>query len=128
MGCSMVIAGSIIILRIIAWPAAFAIAVWLLIVAARAHQSPTGWVYDSVCCFGDHNTGDCQQIPSHTVEITSQGYRITLKPGDHRKATKHHVFIVPQSDARKSMDGDYHLCLWPSEDDLRCFYAPPPAT
>ncbi|HWV44143.1 hypothetical protein [Pseudorhodoplanes sp.] len=100
----------------------------LFVAAAFAHQAHTGWVYDSECCFGDHNTGDCQQIDSRTVEITSQGYRITLKPGDHRKVTKPHVFIVPQSAARKSMDGDYHLCLWPSEDDMRCFYAPPPAT
>jgi hypothetical protein len=53
------------------------------------------------------------------------GYRVTLNPGDHHMVTHQHVFFMPTSEAKVSTDGSYHACLFPTEDTLRCFYAPP---
>jgi hypothetical protein len=38
--------------------------------------------------------------------------------------TRNHDFKVPQTEARHSQDEEYHICLYPNEDTLRCFYAP----
>jgi hypothetical protein len=37
--------------------------------------------------------------------------------------TRPHHFTLPQAKARRSRDAEYHLCLYPTEDTLRCFYA-----
>lgn len=89
-----------------------------------AHEAMTGWKYEAFCCNGNEHTGDCQMISTKNVRITAQGYEISLKPGEHRLVTKRHEFSVRQSDARRSRDEEYHLCLYPNEDTLRCFYAP----
>lgn len=91
---------------------------------AYAHDAPSGWAYDPYCCNGDGETGDCQMIPSRTVKIVDGGYKITLEPGDHRLVTHLHVFVMPQRKTMHSPDGAYHLCLFPDENTLRCFYAP----
>lgn len=91
---------------------------------AYAHDTKTGWFYDAFCCNGDHVAGDCQTIPSRSVTVTRNGYEISVGPGDHRLVTRRHDFSLPQSDARRSQDEEYHLCLFPDEDTLRCFYAP----
>ena len=70
-------------------------------------------------------TGDCQMIPTTTVKVVAGGYEITIAPGQHRLATRGHTFFVEQSRARMSKDSDYHLCLWPTEDEVQCFFAPP---
>lgn len=90
----------------------------------RAHEAVSGFKYDSYCCNGNNHTGDCQRIPTRNVRITSGGYEIILKPGDHRLVTRTHDFQLPQSEARRSTDSEYHICLYPTEDTLRCFYAP----
>lgn len=92
---------------------------------AEAHHAPSGFKYEAFCCNGDDETGDCQPIRSETVHPNGAGYQITLKPGDHRLATRQHVFLVPQSKTLESPDGLFHLCLFPNEDTVRCFYAPP---
>jgi hypothetical protein len=96
--------------------------------SARAHEahSPTGikWKYDGYCCNGDAHSGDCQMISTRNVRVTNQGYEISLGPGDHRMITRPHHFTMPQGEARRSKDEEYHLCLYPTEDTLRCFYAP----
>ena len=95
-------------------------------VQAHEAHSPTGikWKYDGYCCNGDAHSGDCQQISTRHVRITSRGYEIFLGPGDHRMITRPHHFTMPQSETRRSQDEEYHLCLYPTEDTLRCFYAP----
>ncbi len=89
-----------------------------------AHDAQTGWKYEAFCCNGNNHTGDCQMIPEKSVRITQQGYQITLAPGDHRLVTRSHVFKLSGGMSRRSQDGEYHLCLYPNEDTLRCFYAP----
>ena len=89
-----------------------------------AHEAKTGWTYDGFCCNGDGHTGDCQTIATKNVKIIKGGYEIILVPGDHRMITRRHDFVLPQSEARRSQDSEYHLCLYPNEDTLRCFYAP----
>ena len=93
--------------------------------AAHAHEAPSGFTYDPFCCNGDGDSGDCQRISSETVRPNHGGYEVTLLPGDHRLATRRHVFSIPQSLVKESPDGAYHLCLFPNEDTVRCFYAPP---
>lgn len=94
---------------------------------ALSHESHSGMKYDSFCCNGDRMDGDCQEISDTTVKITSQGYVVTLKPGEHRmiRDTKTRTWTVPYDRARKSTDQKFHACLFPTSDTLRCFYAPP---
>ena len=103
----------------------FACAMVLAAAAVQAHHAPSGFRYDAFCCNGDSETGDCQPIASDTVGPAGNGYRIALEPGDHRLATRRHQFYVPQSKVLQSPDGRFHLCLFPNEDTVRCFYAPP---
>jgi hypothetical protein len=91
---------------------------------ATAHDAASGWTYDQFCCNGNNHNGDCQMIPATAVRIVQGGYQVTLRPGDHRLATRRHIFRLPQDAARRSKDGEYHLCLYPTEDTPRCFYAP----
>lgn len=93
--------------------------------AAMAHEMPSGFRYDRYCCNGDGRTGDCQMISNQTVSLIHEGYRVVLSPGDHRLVTRPHIFVVPPSRTMRSPDGSYHLCLFPNEDTVRCFYAPP---
>lgn len=91
---------------------------------ALAHDASGGWQYEAFCCNGNDHNGDCQMIPAATVRIITGGFRVTLAPGDHRLATRSHIFLLPQNTARRSQDGEYHLCLYPTEDTPRCFYVP----
>lgn len=82
--------------------------------------------YEPACCFGDGMSGDCQPIPASSVEvIPGVGYRVTLRPGDHGDVTREHVFVVEFGKERASGDNEWHACLWPREDTLRCLYRPP---
>ncbi|TRL40047.1 hypothetical protein [Rhizobium straminoryzae] len=92
--------------------------------ALNAHEAQSGWQYEAYCCNGNNHTGDCQMISTRNVKVIAGGYEVMLKPGDHRLVTRSHDFKVPQSQARRSQDAEYHLCLYPNEDTLRCFYAP----
>lgn len=103
----------------------------LILVAAfwairgNAHTTDMGWKYDTYCCNGDSVTGDCQEIPREAVTPIDGGWRIVLMPGDHRLVTKRHEFTWTHVQTKPSPDGRFHACLWPSENVLRCFYAPP---
>ncbi len=92
------------------------------------HDGMSGMPYDPWCCNGDANTGDCQKIPSSSVRPIDGGYGITLRPGDHRKVTKPHSYSITQDKVRPSIDGNFHACLFPTEENLRCFFAPPPGS
>lgn len=96
-----------------------------LATAAHAHHAPSGFTYEPYCCNGDGDSGDCQSISPKTVRPREDGYEVTLLPGDHKLATRMHVFLIPQAETRESPDDSYHLCLFPNEDTVRCFYAPP---
>lgn len=102
------------------------IASLFLSTAASAHDAPTGWSYDAWCCQASKEAvlGDCAQIRTDAVRIINGGYEIVLNAGDHPKVTKTHKFRVEQGNARRSKDEFYHICLYPTEDKLRCFYAP----
>lgn len=86
------------------------------IVSASAHS----W-YNPVCC----SDRDCAPVPFEAVEITDDGYRVTLHAGDHVMVSSTVVHLVAYPDVLKSRDGNYHACLFPNQNVMRCFYAPP---
>lgn len=107
-----------------------ALAVLALSVPALAHS----W-YDSDCC----SSNDCAPIPATAVQITDQGYQVTLNPGDHPLATKPLTafFAFDDEDMRPSLDGEWHACVIPksaptsyytpgpaSEEYIKCLYVP----
>jgi hypothetical protein len=99
--------------------------IFLTAAPAFAHDAPMGWQYDRSCCNGTAHNGDCQRIPHSAVKAEQGGWRITLKPGEHRLVTRPHTWTKGYDQTRQSQDGDFHACLWPDEDTLRCLYVPP---
>lgn len=93
-------------------------------VKASAHDAPSGMVYDGWCCNGNRHTGDCAPIPASAVTYRGDGWVIHLGQGDHLKVTQPHEYFVPQGTERRSTDGEYHACLYPSENDIRCLFVP----
>ena len=93
----------------------------LIASSAAAHTASSGMQYDSWCCSGQ----DCAPIPSKGVTVQGTGYRVELNVGDHPMLTQHHIYIVPYQQVKNSTDGQYHICFWPDENTVRCFYAPP---
>lgn len=92
----------------------------LLTGTAAAHQAPSGMEYDPWCCSGK----DCAPIPARDVRTAPEGFVVTLQPGDHPMVTEPQRFVVPYGQEKPSTDGGYHICLYPTQDALRCFYAP----
>lgn len=97
----------------------------------KAHESHGGMIYDAACCSGSTGgepsatRGDCQQIPASSVKAIGDGnIRIVLNPGDHHMVTRQQTFVIKQSETRRSTDGEWHVCLFPFEDVLRCTYMP----
>lgn len=108
----------------LSWPLATVLALGLAC-PVTAHEAGKAWTYPLACCKGTQVGGDCHSIPRRDVMEGRRGYIIQLMPGDHPKATVTHVFMVPYGDEIPSGDGDFHLCLHPTEDHLNCFFAPP---
>ncbi|MBX5089367.1 hypothetical protein [Rhizobium lentis] len=107
---------------------AFFVAALLACSTAYGHEAPSGWNYPTFCCqgiSGPGGQGDCQKINSKNVKPVVGGYQVSIGPGDHMLATKDHVFFIPYKDVKESGDSDFHLCLYPTEDTARCFFAPP---
>ncbi|WP_431694628.1 hypothetical protein [Rhizobium giardinii] len=96
-----------------------------LVVPSRAHRASSGWTYPPACCNGNDVGGDCDAIPSRDVSKGRRGFSVFLQPGDHHLATRNHKFFIPYGDEIPSGDGNYHICLHPTEDNLNCFFAPP---
>lgn len=103
-----------------------ALALALLAGPAAAHS----W-YDRWCC----TTDDCEPIASTTVDVTPDGYLVTLQIGDHSKVRAYPIkrlFRFPDADptndkdgeARISLDGQYHACVLPGSQAFRCLYVP----
>lgn len=96
-----------------------------LVAPSHAHQPSSGWTYPPACCKGNDVGGDCDAIPSWDVRKGPRGFSVILQPGDHHLATRSHNFFIPYGDEIPSGDGNYHLCLHPTEDNVNCFFAPP---
>ncbi|SUU90360.1 hypothetical protein EDC40_105175 [Aminobacter aminovorans] len=94
---------------------------------ASAHRTASGWRYPPACCHGDIEHGECQAIPEKAVEEHGGGWSIVLEPGDHRKVTHRNRYFVPYGSEIPSGDGDYHICLHPTEEHENCFFVPPDA-
>ncbi len=93
----------------------------LLFNSVHAHTSRGGFDYDAWCC----NGGDCSELPEGSVIAGPTGWVVTLKRGEHpmiKSAEVRHV--IPYKTARPSGDGKFHMCLYPTEAESRCFYAP----
>jgi hypothetical protein len=93
----------------------------ILIAFLAMGHSDGGQVYDPWCC----NHRDCAPIPASAVTAGPDGYRVTLRPGDHPLVRSPVSHLVPYGTERRADDGRYHACLYPSQDTMRCFYAPP---
>lgn len=76
--------------------------------------------YSEYCCNGK----DCAPIRPEKVRAITGGYAVTLNPGDHPQVTERQKFFIPYRDAQQSQDDDFHICLFPTQRDMRCFYAP----
>ena len=94
---------------------------------AAAHKSANGWEYPPSCCSGDRAAGDCQMIDPKTVRESPAGYIVVLGPGDHRLVTRQQRYRIPYGQEITSPDGDYHICLYPTQEVAFCFFAPPGA-
>lgn len=94
---------------------------------AWAHETRSGWTYPPACCHGDLERGECQAIPERAVNEHGGGWSIVLEPGDHRKVTHRNRYFVPYGSEIPSGDGDYHICLHPTEEHENCFFVPPGA-
>lgn len=110
--------------QLIFWPIAALVIGGMLFVAIPKDANSHDW-YDAYCCQGTAKTGDCQAIPYSSVKIMSDGYQVTLGPGDHRMVTRQHSFMKLYPEVRQSRDQDFHACLFPDENTLRCLYVPP---
>jgi hypothetical protein len=80
---------------------------------AGAHQAPSGWAYDYLCC----SNRDCREISASQVRESPDGYVIaftgeTLAYDDRR--------------IRNAPDGRYHWCECRACKDspTRCLYVP----
>ncbi len=84
----------------------------LLPIAAQAHDAPTGWSYDAICC---HNR-DCRPISSASVKEDSRGF--TLPTGE--------TLAYKDTRIRESKDEQFHWCSVNGRDDGRtlCLYVP----
>ena len=91
----------------------------------RAHQPNEKWTYPPACCRGTEIGGDCQRLPDGRVAKQRHGYSVLLYPGDHPLTSKQHRFFIPYGNEMPSGDGDFHICLHPTEDHVNCFFAPP---
>ena len=96
-----------------------------LLTASYAHKAPTLWTYPPACCNGSTIGGDCERIPGKTVRKGRYGFVVVLHPGDHHLVTTFHIFLIPYGSEIPSGDSDFHVCLYPTEDHVNCFFAPP---
>ena len=90
----------------------------LTMFAARPAQAHL-W-YSDYCCNGK----DCAPIRPEKVRAIAGGFLVTLYPGDHPQVTERQQFLIAYKDAILSQDNDFHICLYPTQRDMRCFYAP----
>ena len=78
--------------------------------------------YDPTCC----SDRDCAPVSAGTFEATPEGYRVTLRPGDHPLVTQTMTKVFPYDSPkiRDSFDGAYHACISPAQPVFFCIYVP----
>jgi hypothetical protein len=91
----------------------------LLAGPALAHEAPSGWTYDAVCC----SNRDCQPIPDQWISEGAGGWSVVIPPGVHKNAPAGLTAFVPYANGRISGDEEYHACAVPGR--LLCLYVPP---
>ena len=89
---------------------------------ARAHDWYSGTTNRAGqnCC----NTYDCQQVSGELIEEVRGGFMIRLKPGQHIMVSTPVEHFVPYRDLQASPDNKWHVCLFPNQDTVRCFFGP----
>lgn len=87
---------------------------------ATAHNAPSGWSYDAYCCGGN----DCQPIRVDNVEITADGFMVSIPNGGHATARRDHRRLFRYDEVRPSADEHFHACILPNTQEFRCLYVP----
>jgi hypothetical protein len=102
--------------------------------AAFAQEHDHGLYHRACCSPADVTTGegDCDPVPASAVRAVPGGFHVTLDPGDHPDVTQHHEWFVTYEDlmtqgskmtkVQLSKNEEWHVCLYPNEDTLRCLY------
>ncbi len=86
----------------------------------RRTRRPAGWAYDNYCCGGN----DCQPIPTENVQVTPDGYVVTIPNGQHVTAQRDHLKLFRYDEVRESGDENFHGCILPGSQEFRCLYVP----
>ncbi|MDI1262266.1 MAG: hypothetical protein PS018_03295 [bacterium] len=112
--------------RSLTFAASYAFILWMIVSTAGAHEAtstagqPLGWAWAPECCGGT----DCAIIPSSAVVEGPDGYRVTLKAGEHPMlSTKGYSAVIPYGSERTSPTGEYGICLGVEGAHRFCFYA-----
>lgn len=110
--------------------AAAIVAVSALVVGTkvRAHVADSGMVYPTWCCnsAATSPTGDCAPIASKFVTERADGYHVNIPAGGHPQLkTRSYSSIIPYDNAKKSEDGQPHICLAFEGTSRFCFFMPP---
>lgn len=113
--------------KIIAAAGLAILALAALATCAEAHEAPSGWRYDAICC----SNRDCAEIPDHAVQERPDGYHVTLRPEEHFMVRAGTVFRETRAYShgrlRDSPDGRFHACINSYTQKLICLYVPPRA-
>ncbi len=100
----------------------------IILVLGVAGISAHSW-YQYDCCADNH----CAPVPSDSVTINGDAYRLDLEAGEHHMLRKrgHFSATVPFESPilRRSFDEQWHACLVPTGMyylglELRCLYIP----
>jgi hypothetical protein len=85
----------------------------LAVIAAQAHDAPSGWKYPFSCCSGQ----DCRPVTTRTISERPEGYVI---------ATTGELIGYGDKRVRSSPDGEYHWCSVAGTDDGEtiCLFVP----
>jgi hypothetical protein len=108
--------------------AVVAISSLVVMTGARAHVADSGMVYPTWCCNSAKTspTGDCAPISDRFISERLDGYHITIPAGGHPQLkTKSYSAVVPYDQAKKSDDGQPHICLAYEGTSRFCFFMPP---
>jgi len=99
----------------LAWPLAAA-ALPVMVAAAAAHDSKSGWTYPLACC----SDFDCREVAEADVLEGPQGYVIKVT-GE--------VIPMTSRKVRNSPDGQFHWCSVQGKADGKtiCLFVPPRA-
>jgi hypothetical protein len=102
----------------IAWP--HGAAQWIADEHARS--------LSGILCCGEQ---DCGWISQQDVTAGEDGYHVRglvhVEPNGGQPFVYFIEEVVPYSEAQPSPTGDYWRCAWPTQEQRKCFFAPPPS-